>query len=219
MLRIQKTIYSTNTLDTLATSYREGSPVGVDVTVLGRTISNAITRIRDTVSSLELLTQDARTIRGEKTHMSGKYAKKGEYLRLQDMNAQTDEVRGKHFASMGEIYKTLNDYTDRLGASVELLVDYIACSLRGNGSDALSRVIQFYPEAEYNKETGKIEFRVGDGEYKPLTSFAELQQVREYIGNNPLAQSLLEVKLAATALKATIDENTVLNITRIRQYP
>jgi len=221
MLGLQKTIYSTPTSEGIATSYRQESPLEVDIKVLGNTISHGITRVRDSISSLEQLTQDPRTIRGEKTHLNRRHARGKKYLRLQDMNAQTEAIRDAHFSGMINEFKNLDDYTDRLGVSIELLSNYAANSLKGQGygDDALTRVKQFTPEAQYNKDTGKIEFRAANGEYAPLTSFAELDEVGNYVGNNKIAQSLLELKLAGAALKATIDASILKYVTQVQNYP
>ncbi len=221
MFGLQKTVYSLATLGRMGESYRTETLIEVNPTILGTTVSHFITSIRDTLSSLELMTQDPKTIRGEATHMSRPQEKRGCHLRLEDMNARTNKVRDAHFTAMENEFEKLDSDTDRLGAAIDVLAGYIAGKYKAKTEEGNNRdIIEFMPNAQYNPTTGKIEYRAGEKtRYVPLSEFEDYKKIRDTIGQNTIAQSLLELKLAGAALKATIDAEILKKVDKIKDYP
>lgn len=222
MFGLKRIVYSTSTLDELTASYTAGYAKKVNPPILANTISYSITRVRDTLSVLEQMTQDPRIVRGESTHMSRRHAKNGAYLSLQDVNDQTESVRGKLFSAMEPKFEQLDYETNRLGAAVKLLAMHFAHSLGEaphGSSTGTAKLAQFFPEARYNGQSGKIEYRAAGGEYAPLKSFRELAELRGSLAGDGMLLSLLELKLAGAALSASIDSSVLREVQKIQNYP
>lgn len=221
MPRLQRTVYSARTLDKIMDLYKSDQHPEVDMIILFRTVSYSLTKTRDALSDLEEMAQDPKTVRGNSTHMARINAKKGKPLEVQMMNGQTDSIRREHFGPMTPLFDAINYDTDRLGAAVELLTAYSACRLGKTGTvdkDIINRVIQFSPIAQYNLNVGKIEYSMDGSNYFQLTSFPEYGELKQSIGGNQIMLSLLELKIASSALKVRIDSDT-LQVSTVKDYP
>lgn len=223
MLKLVMTVYGTPALERLAESLKTDQPEPINSRILSETINYSITKTRDTLSELELMVQDPRTIRGDSAHLAQRHAKQKVHLTLDGINRQTESIRGNLFAVMEQTFAELDYHTNRLGAAVNLLATWLLHSLvekgGGNSGEKVRSVMLFSPEAQYNSQTGKIEYAVPGGEHVPLPGFTELNQLRSSVGDDVVLQSLLELKVAGAALGASINPEILRQVNQIRNYP